>query len=128
MDNGKGESPEDFKIYCYDGVPLYFLVCCDRKESGQADYYYFDTNWRFLPFDTKNQILPEGIEINRPECLDLLISYSKTLSEGFPFVRVDFYIIGGKVYFGELTFTPCGCMDQAITDEANRILGQPIKI
>ena len=128
LDNGKGESPEDFKVYCYNGVPLYFLVCCNRKESGQADYFYFDANWRFLPFDIKNQSLPEGAEINRPEHLDLLISYSKILSEGFPFVRADFYIIGDKVYFGELTFTPCGCMDQAITDEANRILGLPIKV
>ena len=29
-----------------------------------------------------------------------------TLAEGFPFVRVDFYEIDGRVYFGEMTFTP----------------------
>lgn len=128
LDNGDGESPEDFKVYCYDGKPLYFLVCRNRQKSGQADYFYFDSDWNFLPFDTKNQHLPSDVTIERPKHLNLLISYAQILSQGFPFVRVDFYIVGDNVYFGELTFTPCGCMDQAITDEANRILGQPIVI
>lgn len=126
LDNGKGDSPEDFKVYCYNGVPRYFLVCCNRQEDGRADYFYFDTNWKFMPFDIKNQNLSDGQSIKKPDNLNLMLSYSKTLSEGFPFVRVGFYIVGNKIYFGELTFTPCGCMDQAITDEANIILGQPI--
>ena len=37
-----------------------------------------------------------------------MVRISKILSKDFPFVRVDFYDIEGKVYVGELTFTPCG--------------------
>ena len=33
---------------------------------------------------------------------------SKILSSPFPFVRCDFYVIGDKLIFGELTFTPAG--------------------
>lgn len=33
LDNGDGESPEDFKVYCYDGKPLYFLVCRNRQKA-----------------------------------------------------------------------------------------------
>ena len=33
-----------------------------------------------------------------------MVTLSKMLSKGLPHVRVDFYDINGKVYFGELTF------------------------
>ena len=56
-----------------------------------------------------------------------MLEAASILSKGFPFVRVDFYIVGEKVYFGEMTFTPCACLDAAITPEAADILGQPIK-
>ena len=42
----------------------------------------------------------------KPEKLDEMIEISKTLSADFDFVRVDLYEINGKVYFGELTFSP----------------------
>ena len=44
----------------------------------------------------------------RPECLETMLSYAAKLSEGFPEVRVDFYEVGSKVYFGEMTFTTSG--------------------
>ena len=126
LDNGNGESPEDIKIYCYDGRPLYILICSNRREDGTADYCYFDSEWNFKRFDTINNdpLLVSSIE--RPINLDQILSYASVLSSGFPFVRVDFYIVNGKIYFGEMTFTPCGCMDQAITDEANKELGRAI--
>ncbi len=126
LDNGTGESPEDTKIYCYNGRPLYIMICYDRKESGAAKYIYFDRNWIFQPFDKENQKLPIGFNSSKPKILDELLEYAGILSKGFPFVRVDFYVINDKIYLGELTFTPCGCMDQAITPEANQILGKPI--
>ena len=35
-----------------------------------------------------------------------MLKYSKKLSEDFVFVRVDFYNINGKIYLGEMTFSP----------------------
>ena len=35
-----------------------------------------------------------------------MISIASRLSAGFNFVRVDLYNVDGKIYFGELTFTP----------------------
>ena len=37
-----------------------------------------------------------------------MIRYAKILSKPFPQVRVDFYEVDGKVYFGELTFSSLG--------------------
>ena len=36
------------------------------------------------------------------ELLDLVLK----LAEGIDFVRVDLYNVKGKIYFGEMTFTP----------------------
>lgn len=46
-----------------------------------------------------------------------MLSYASCLSQGFPQVRVDFYEVHGKVYFGEMTFTSaCGRMDYLSTE------------
>lgn len=39
-----------------------------------------------------------------------MLLVAKDLAEGFPEVRVDFYEVNGKVYFGEMTFTSAGLM------------------
>jgi hypothetical protein len=35
-----------------------------------------------------------------------MVKMAEDLAKPFPFVRVDLYNIDGKIYFGELTFTP----------------------
>ena len=45
------------------------------------------------------------IILPKPKNLDKMIEYARLLSEGIPQVRVDFYDIDGKIYFGEMTFT-----------------------
>lgn len=45
--------------------------------------------------------------VGRPDNLELMIDLAKKLSDGFKFVRVDFYRLNdGTIYFGEMTFTP----------------------
>ena len=44
------------------------------------------------------------IPCRKPVCFDEMIELAKILSKGFPHIRVDFYEVDGKVYFGELTF------------------------
>ncbi len=46
-----------------------------------------------------------------------MIEISRRLSQGFPCLRVDLYNIRGKIYFGELTFTNLGGMDNTYTPE-----------
>ncbi len=50
--------------------------------------------------------------VEKPVCLDRAMELAEKLSQPFPFVRVDFYLIGERIVLGELTFTPCcrnGC-------------------
>lgn len=42
----------------------------------------------------------------KPAYLEEMVSLATQLSVGFGFVRVDLYNVDGRIYFGELTFTP----------------------
>ena len=41
-----------------------------------------------------------------------MLEIAEKLSEGFPYVRVDLYNNGGKIYFGELTFYDSSGMEK----------------
>lgn len=44
--------------------------------------------------------------IARPANFERMLAIASQLSTGFDFVRVDLYNVDGRIYFGELTFTP----------------------
>ena len=57
-----------------------------------------------------------------------MIEAAARLSEGFPEVRVDFYEVRGKLYFGEMTFASLmGRMD-FYTPEFLKELGDQVKL
>lgn len=53
---------------------------------------------------------------------------AERLSEGCPFLRVDFYEIAGKVYFGELTLFPASGMGRFTPGEWDKKLGHFLNI
>ena len=112
-----------------NGVPTYIMICVGRGEGDHPKFYYMNTNWeleREMSFDGCNA--PSNFSIDKPNCLNELLNVSKVLSEDFPFVRVDFYIVDGKIYFGELTFTPSGGVDSGRKKEADDIMGKLLNI
>lgn len=92
----------DYKVYCFNGKPQAILVMHDRGQTVKGEF--FDTQWESLPTPEKYE--KPTIPTPKPECLHRLLEISEKLSAPFPFVRCDFYIVGRKIYFGELTFTP----------------------
>ncbi|KGQ57212.1 glycosyl transferase [Gallibacterium anatis str. Avicor] len=120
----------DYKFYCFDGVPTFCQVICDRSVSETIDF--FDLNWIHqtfsgihignTPFNNSNKI------ISKPINLDKMIKFSKLLSEGKPFSRIDFYDIKGKLYFGEITLYPAAGFGKFEPDEWDYKLGAMIKL
>lgn len=130
MGDGGIADLRDFKLQCFDGCVDNILVCTDRFSSKGVRYFYFDRDWNFLPY-TKEKY--DDIDLNvlnrfKPQNLALMISLAEVLSAGFPELRVDFYEINGKVYFGELTFYSDGGFDNTITREADVAMGEKLKL
>ena len=96
----------DYKFYCIDGEPYCYSVFSERFTDKTVDMYDKKGNW--LP-DVFNGGPNSKIKRKKPphklENLDQMLDICRRLSKTFTFVMVDFYIVEGKVYFGELTFT-----------------------
>lgn len=93
----------DYKVYCFGGKANCVQYLSGRKKDLKMVFY--DLKWEKLSFVYKNRI--ENAHIAKPKNLELLISLAETLSQGFAFVRVDFYVLDdGSIKFGEMTFTP----------------------
>lgn len=90
----------DYKFFCFNGKPEMIFFASGRKKHAKADFY--DLDWNLLPFRWIYE--PSGKTFPKPSNLGEMIKYAGILSQGFPFVRVDFYEVQGKVIFGELTF------------------------
>lgn len=107
LDND-GKELRDYKIYCFHGEPLYCQVVSGRKTRKAMDF--FDKDWNHQPFH-KTKEYPFATEpIERPVNYSLMFDLARRVSANIPFLRVDFYEIKEKVYFGELTFFPASGM------------------
>jgi len=102
LDGPNGQSPYDYKIFCFNGKPGFVQVDTDRFSEHRRSFY--DLNWQQLPFRLEYPI--ESRVLPRPTGLDEMIVIAKKLSQQLPFVRCDLYDCNGKVFFGELTFYP----------------------
>lgn len=120
-----GMLPDDYKFYCMNGKSLYVMVCEDREIGKKAKYFYFDKNWNMMPY-SQDALDEPGRIIPKPEGIDTAFEYAEKLSKDFPFVRVDLYIVNGKVYFGELTFTPSAGLDTGRLPSTDKIFGDQL--
>ena len=98
-------SLSDYKIHMFNGKARLILVCRDRFENTGLTEDFFDENWNHL--DLRRPKHPNAANTpERPDELGLMIHLAEKIAADIPFVRVDFYVISGQIYFGEITFFP----------------------
>lgn len=61
---------------------------------------------------------------SKPEHLKEMVRIAEVLASDFEFVRVDLYDFKGKIYFGELTFSPWGGIMNSYSNDGIDILGR----
>lgn len=125
-EDDKSSSLTDYKIYCFNGRPTYCQVIKDRNSGGTIDF--FDREWKHLEF-TGLQKMPNSFKkIIEPQKYKKMLEMSKELSKDFPFVRVDFYYVNNKIYFGELTFFPQSGFGEFDPPEWNTKIGELLEL
>lgn len=114
----------DYKVYCFNGVPKAIFVMHDRGHDVKTEF--FDVNWNLL--ENSKKYNGPSKATTKPECLDYMIEVSKKISSRFPFVRCDFYVVNGKLYFGEMTFTPAGGLYTSTTIIDGKDMGDLLQL
>lgn len=100
----------DYRIWCFNGEPYSIWVdyySDSYKTTHQKFICLYDLDWGFHPeLASFSKLYQKGKNIvPRPRNLSEMINAAKLLSKGFPEARIDFYIVDGRLYFGEITFT-----------------------
>jgi len=104
-DNGR--APADYKFHVFNSKTdcvMYIQYDSDRFKEHKR--IIFDSEWVPQKFNTKFKT--SGPVVDKPYNFNLMKKLAAKLSEEFKYVRVDFYEVNRKVYFGELTFTSDG--------------------
>ena len=94
-----GKIPRDFKFHMFHGKCKLVYVVFDTMNYHSMSY--FDEKWNYL--SVKKPTRPQGPNIKKPKNYEIMLELAEKLSEPFDYVRVDFYNLNGKIYFGELT-------------------------
>ena len=94
------ESPNDYKILCFDGKVQYFWVETERTIGLKRNFFDRDCN----PLDLKVIYDPNPYyQLPDRKIVKEILDFAEKLAAPFPHVRVDLYYID-KPIFGELTF------------------------
>ena len=119
-DSTQGEL-RDYKFFTFGGVPKVLYIAQGRGRGGETVADFFDMDFNHLPFTIDHNIaqnLPE-----KPVNFERMKELAAKLSAGTPQLRVDFYEVDGKVYFGEMTFFHCSGMEAFHPEQWDRIFG-----
>lgn len=126
MKDSDAENLKDYKFFCFNGMPKCFKVDFDRFVEHHANYFSMDGKLMRLG----EEICPPDFnrEIFLPKSLRLMKEFASKLANEQPFLRVDFYEVDGRVYFGELTFFPASGFGKFIYEGNDELLGSWIKL
>ena len=126
MEDESGYELKDYKVLCFEGKPRLIEVHKGRKTRNHSQDFY-DLEWNLTPIT--NEGLPNSSPtIQRPSVLEEMINLSTILAEGIHHIRVDWYVVNEKLYFGELTFFDGAGFSRFDKIEHDRLLGSWIHI
>lgn len=105
MEDSTCHELRDYKFFTFGGVPKVLYIAQGRGSGGETVADFFDMDFNHLTFTIDHDMAPVPPE--KPGTFELMKELAAKLSEGTPQLRVDFYEVDGRVYFGEMTFFHC---------------------
>lgn len=99
LDEGTGHEVHDYKFWCFNGKPVYMYIT-NKGEIIKENFYDMDFN----PVDIDHGFERTIPEYEKPANFEKMKELAAKLSEGLPFVRIDFFNANECLHFGECTF------------------------
>lgn len=117
----------DYKLMVFNGKVKYTLVASNRSSEFGMNADFFDYNWEHTTFGRPNKSFNKN-KITKPSNYDKMIYYAERLSKNIPFVRVDFYEVEKKLFFGEITFYPASGFEKFDPEHYDLFLGNQMNL
>ena len=116
----EGQDIIDWKFWVVAGKVQ--IVQVDRDRSRGHVQMIHDRDFNFIPkelyFQTSDDTEP------KPEVFDDMVAIAEAVGQRVEFARVDLYVIGDKIYLGEITLCPFGGKRKMRTPELDVQMGE----
>lgn len=121
--------PNDYKLNFLNGK-LEFIYCSIDRE-GKNYRRIYSPDWELLPFswcDDHHNLEGNLDGIERPKNFQKMKEFGEIIAKDFKYVRVDYYDVDGKLYFGEITLHHGSGLLHFSPDKYDLIYGQKLKL
>ncbi len=127
MEDEETKELRDYKFFCFNGKVKALFIASERQtKDEETKFDFFDADYNHLPFTNGHpnaEVLPK-----KPVMFEEMKVLAEKLSQGVPELRVDFYEVNGKIYFGELTFSHWSGMMPFDPEEWDKTFGDWIEL
>lgn len=121
-----GGNMTDYKFFCFNGKVEFMYISEGLDHDDTATIAFFDRDGHPAKFRRDDYDVNRNARI--PKEFEKMCHLSEKLAEPFPFVRVDWFDVDGKIYFSELTFVPCAGIMPFNPKEYDLICGEMLKL
>lgn len=128
LENESGKGLRDYKFFNFSGKSKFVYISEGLEDHSTARISFYDFSGKLLPFKRLDyKPLDDCIF---PDNFQKMKMVSDLLAEklNLPFVRTDFYSVNGKIYFSEITFSPCAGLMPISPDKYDLELGKLIQL
>lgn len=125
---GDGGDLKDYKVMCFNGEAKIIEVHENRFVEGKVHTQtFYDREWGIVPL-TQVETVTVDRPSERPKQLEEILRLSELIAKNMYHARIDWYIEGDKIYFGEITFFDGSGFESFSTPEMERMLGDMINL
>lgn len=130
LETKSGKIPNDYKLHYINGELQFVYVSYDRE--GVNDRCVYDRDWKRCPFIwvPKETYRPSmnTADVPKPETFNKMVELGNIIAKDFAYVRVDFYDVDGKLFFGEITLHHGSGFDTFFPDDYDLYFGNKLKL
>lgn len=119
-------TPDDYKVYCFNGKARLLEFHIDRFGETEHTCDYYDEHLNRLDFAWGTT--PSDIELPHKNLAVKLIELSEKIAAHLLHARVDWYIVGEKIYFGEITLYNGGGFEKFNSYDDDLLLGSWLRL